>query len=121
MDAVKDENLVVIVDDCGTLYVSEWGVLYTDTYGSGLTMFPKAKMQETPPPAKTLPRPKGSFADFIRAVKAGTTDTATSFDYAARLTEFLLLGNLAQHAGAGNKVEWDGPNMQVTNLPDLNR
>jgi hypothetical protein len=31
------------------------------------------------------------------------------------------LGNLAQHAGAGNKVMWDGPNMRVTNIPELNR
>jgi hypothetical protein len=36
------------------------------------------------------------------------------------LTEFTLLGNLAQHAGVGKKVEWDGPNMKVTNLPELN-
>jgi hypothetical protein len=31
------------------------------------------------------------------------------------------LGNLAQHAGPENKVMWDGPNMRVTNIPDLNR
>ena len=37
------------------------------------------------------------------------------------MTEFTLLGNLAQYAGVGNKVEWDGPNMKVTNLPELNR
>ena len=53
--------------------------------------------------------------------REGKTNTATSFDYAARLTEFTLLGNLAQHAGVGKKVEWDGPNMKVTNLPDLNQ
>ena len=37
------------------------------------------------------------------------------------MTEFYLLGNLAQHAGVGKKVEWDGPNMKVTNLPELNQ
>jgi hypothetical protein len=31
------------------------------------------------------------------------------------------LANLAEHAGLGNKVMWDGPNMRVTNIPDLNR
>ena len=43
-----------------------------------------------------------------------------SFDYGTRLTEFAILGNLAQYAGAGRKLEWDGPNMKVTNLPNLN-
>ena len=70
-----------------------------------------------------LPRfeSRDPFRDFLRACREGKTDTATSFDYAARLTEFTLLGNLAQHAGPGKKVEWDGPNMKVTNLPELNQ
>ena len=59
--------------------------------------------------------------DFLRACREGKTDTATSFNYGARLTEFILLGNLAQHAGAGKKVQWNGPAMEVTNLTDLNR
>ncbi len=53
--------------------------------------------------------------------REGKTDTAIPFSYGARLTEFILLGNLAQHAGKGHKVEWDGPNMKVTNLTELNR
>ena len=51
----------------------------------------------------------------------GQAETAASFEYGTRLTEFTLLGNLAQYAGAGNKVEWDGEKMKVTNLPELNR
>jgi hypothetical protein len=43
------------------------------------------------------------------------------FEYGARLTEFAILGNLAQHAGVGRKVQWDGPNMKVTNIPELNQ
>jgi len=54
-------------------------------------------------------------------VREGKKETAASFDYGARLTEFTLLGNLAQHAGVGNKIEWNGPKMKVTNLPELNR
>ena len=58
---------------------------------------------------------------FPRACREGKNDTAAGFDYSARLTEFTLLGNLAQRAGKGKKVEWDGPNMRVTNLPELNQ
>ena len=77
----------------------------------------------TPPlPAHpwTLPRPQHSFADFLRACREGKNDTAAGFDYSSRLTEFTLLGNLAQHAGVGKKVEWDGPNMKVTSPTELN-
>ena len=47
-------------------------------------------------------------------------NSAAGFEYGARLTEFMLLGNLAQRAGQNKIVLWDGPNMKVTNLPELN-
>ncbi len=108
--------------DSGTLYVGEKGVIFADTYGGKMHLVPSEKMQAAPQPAKTLPRfPKGIFADFVQTCRAGRTDTAVPFEYGTRLTEFALLGNLAQHVGEGRKVEWDGPNMKVTNLPDLNQ
>lgn len=108
-------------DSSGTLYVGEKGLLYSSTYGSVMRLEPEAKMREFPQPPRSLARPENSFADFLRACRQGKTDTAAPFEYGARLTEFALLGNLAQHAGPGKKVEWDGPNMRVTNLPELNR
>lgn len=106
--------------DSGTLYVGEKGVIFTGTYGDKMHIVPYEKMKETPAPPKTLPRPKNIFADFLDAVRAGKTQTAVDFDYGTRLTEFALLGNLAMKAGPGKKVMWDGPNMKVTNLPELN-
>jgi predicted dehydrogenase len=108
-------------DSNGTLYVGEKGVLYTGTYGGRMRLLPLEKWQSMTQPARTLPRPKNIMTDFLEACRQGKTETAASFDYAARLTEFVLLGNLAQHAGVGKKVEWDGPNMKVTNLPELNQ
>lgn len=106
--------------DSGTLYVGEKGVIYTGTYGDRMHIVPYEKMEETPQPPKILPRTKDIFTDFIEACRAGKTETAVPFEYGARLTEFAILGNLAQRAGEGNKVEWDGPNMKVTNIPELN-
>jgi hypothetical protein len=108
-------------DASGTLYVGEKGIFFTGCYGGNPHVIPQEKMKDIPPPPKTLPRPKSSFVDFLTACREGKTETAIPFAYGARLTEFMLLGNLAQHAGPGKKVEWDGPNMKVTNLPDLNR
>jgi len=106
--------------DSGTIYVGEKGIIFTGTYGDRMHIVPYEKMKETPAPPKTLPRPQGVFVDFLTAVRAGKTETASPFDYGTRLTEFSLLANLATHAGVGRKVMWDGPNMKVKNLPELN-
>jgi predicted dehydrogenase len=107
--------------DSGTLYVGEKGVLYTATYGNKFHLLPFEKMQTMKQPERTLPRPKNIFSDFLTACRSGKRETAAPFDYGAQLTEFTLLGNLAQHAGVGQKLEWDGPNMRVTNMPELDR
>jgi hypothetical protein len=105
----------------GTLYVGEKGILYTGTYGGNMRIVPHKQMLETPVPAEALPRTSASAGDFMRAIREGRADTAAGFDYSAKLTEFTLLGNLAQIAGVGNPVEWDGSSMRVTNLTDLNQ
>ncbi len=107
--------------DSGTLYVGEKGILYTGTYGNRMHILPMEKMQTMTQPPRILPRPKNVMTDFLDACREGKTQTAASFDYGARLTEFTLLGNLAQHAGVGKKVEWDGANIKVINLPELNQ
>jgi hypothetical protein len=105
----------------GTLYVGDKGIIYTGCYGGRMHIVPMETMKQTPGPPKTLPRPKNVFADFIDAARSGKTDTAASFEYGTRLTEFTLLANLAQYAGVGNKVEWNGARMKVTNHADLNK
>ena len=107
--------------DSGTLYVGEKGILYTATYGNRFHILPMEKMNEIDQPPRTLPRPKNIMKDFLDAVREGKKETAAGFDYGARLTEFTLLGNLAQHAGVGNKIEWDGAKMKVTNMAELNQ
>jgi predicted dehydrogenase len=126
LPALHDELLKQYPDeqfsaDGGTLYVGEKGIIYTGCYGDRMHILPMEKMRETPAPPKTLPRPKTIFKDFLDACRAGKTDTAVSFEYGARLTEFAILGNLAQHVGAEKKVEWDGPNMRIINIPELNQ
>ena len=108
--------------DSGSLYVGDKGIIYTGTYGGKMHILPLEKMNEIQQPPVSLPRPDPNpFTNFVQTCRAGRTDTATPFEYGARLTEFCLLGNLAQHAGTGNKVSWDGQNMKVTNLTGLNQ
>jgi len=105
----------------GTLYVGDKGIMYTETYGNGTRILPEEAHKAFPAPDKTLPRVKGGHhGDFFQAVRGGQP-ACSNFEVASRLTEVVLLGALAMKAGLGNKVEWDGPNMKCTNIPDLNR
>ncbi|HWD18749.1 MAG TPA: Gfo/Idh/MocA family oxidoreductase [Verrucomicrobiae bacterium] len=106
--------------DGGTLYIGEKGVIFTGTYGEKMHILPLDSMSERPKPPQILARPADIFTDFVQACRAGRSETSAPFEYGTRLTEFSILGNLAQKAGLHQKVEWDGPNMKVTNIPELN-
>lgn len=66
------------------------------------------------------PGPIGHHAAFIDAAIAGSGDQLLSpIDYAAALTEFILLGNIAmQHSPSW--VEWDSRQAKITNHEDAN-
>ena len=65
-------------------------------------------------PAKTLPRVPGHHADWLRACKGGPA-ASSNFGYGARLTEFMILGNVALRTG--KMLRWDAANMRATNAP----
>jgi hypothetical protein len=58
--------------------------------------------------------------EWIAAIKEGNPMKCYSrFEIAAQLTEIMLLGCVALRAG--QKIEWDGPNMRATNCPEAAR
>jgi hypothetical protein len=102
--------------DQGGLYYGEKGVLMLP-HGGNPRLIPEARMKGFKMPEQTLPRDVDHYHDWIRACKGGPKPMS-NFDYAGPLTETILLGNIA--ALAGRKVEWDGPNMKVRNMPEIN-
>ena len=54
----------------------------------------------------------------MRAAAQGKAEASCPFEYAARLTETMLLGVVALHAG--KKIQYDGENMRVTNVSAAN-
>ena len=103
----------------GMVFIGDKGIMVAGNYGGGPRIVPEAQHQATPRPDKTLPRVKGTHQDdFFRAIREGTPACA-DFDYSAKLTEMVLLGCLAERAGAGQKVEWDAAAMQCKNRPEL--
>jgi predicted dehydrogenase len=101
----------------GSLLVGSEGSLYSpDDYGSSYVLLPKDKFADFKKPEQTLPRSPGHFEEFVRACKGGEP-AMSNFDYAGRLTETILLGNVAMRAG--QKIEWDAKAGKVKNLPDF--
>jgi hypothetical protein len=59
----------------------------------------------------------GPIEEWIAAIKGGPAP-GSNFDYAAPLTEMVLLGALAQRTG--RTLDWDPETMTVKGQPELN-
>ncbi|MHC4475407.1 MAG: Gfo/Idh/MocA family protein [Planctomycetota bacterium] len=101
----------------GALFVGDKGKLVCGCYGKSPRLIPESKMQTFERPPKTLPRVEGHREDWIQACKGGKP-ACSNFDYAGPLTEVVVLGNLAIRTR--KKLDWDGPNMKCTNVPEAN-
>jgi hypothetical protein len=99
----------------GSLIIGEKGKVYSDSdYHGTYTLLPKEMFEAHQKPGIT--QSPGHFTEFANAIKDGKPEMAWSnFDYASKLTEVVLLGNIALRAGG--KIEWDRVNMKITNNP----
>jgi predicted dehydrogenase len=103
----------------GVLFKGTRGKLVGGVYGESPRLIPESRMKEYKLPPKTIPRVEGTHEqDWVRACKNGRPAGA-DFEYSALLTEICLLGNIAKRVDA--RIEWDGPGMKVTNLPQANQ
>jgi hypothetical protein len=97
----------------GVIFVGSKGKLMHDTYGLNPRLLPKSLHDSYGMPAKKLARIASSHEmNWVEAAK-GKTEASCPFEYAARLTEVMLLGVVALRAGT--KIHYDGANMRVTN------
>ena len=98
----------------GALLVGSKGKLLHDTYGLNPRLLPSSLHASYGKPAQKLPRIQGERHE-LNWVDAAKVKTAAScpFEYAARLTEVMLLGVVALRTGT--KIHYDAQNMRVTN------
>jgi predicted dehydrogenase len=101
----------------GVLFVGSKGKLMHDTYGLKPRLLPKSLHESYGKPPQKLPRIKNHEMNWVEAAK-GTAEASCPFEYAARLTEVMLLGIVALRAGT--KISYDGANMRITNVPQAN-
>ena len=85
------------------------------------TLWPRDRMNDYAKQMErqTLPRVSGGpIAELFRAIKGDGPTPGSNFDYAAPLTEIVLLGAMAIRSG--KSLAWDSETMRVTNLPEAN-
>jgi hypothetical protein len=108
-------------DGGGGVFIGEKGYLTYETYGDNPKVFPEALAAAAERIPKSFPRVEtGHEVNWAKACK-GETQASCPFEYAARLTEVMLLGIVALRAGQGRKILYDGQTMSVTNVPEVNQ
>ncbi len=109
------------VSESGSLLVGDKGTLFSpNDYGAQYVLLPAGDFAGYKPPAPTLPRSPGHYAEWLTAIKENKpTMPMSSFSYAGPFTETVLLGCVALRF-PGRRLEWDGPNLKFTNVAEAN-
>lgn len=141
-DELKDDEFIGDGGG-GTVMYGDKGILVTDTYSRNARLLPSGLMSLFSRPEPTLKRIEGGMdghiANFVQGCLTGSP-TSSDFSRAGRLTEIVLMGNLAvrsfQHkervppAFPGGrpgfeypgrrKLQWDGAKMKIVNYEKAN-
>src|SRR5262249_29366686 len=98
----------------GAMLVGSKGKLIHDTYGRNPRLLPKSLHDSFGTPPQKLARipDENHEMNWVDAAK-GKTEASCPFEYAARLTEVMLLGVVSLRAG--KKIFYDAEHMRVTN------
>jgi len=99
----------------GTFLIGDDDILMSDTYSRSVRLVPEERMKAFSPnrPPETIPRIDGShFEEWVRACKGGAP-AGSNFEYSTRLTEAVLLGDVAIRSR--HRIEWDAANLRITN------
>jgi predicted dehydrogenase len=111
------------VADSGSILVGDKGILFSpNDYGAKFRLTPEKEFAgvQTGKPEKGSAGTDGDSDSFMKrewleAIRAGKPALASSnFEIAARLTETMLLGNIAVRFG-GQRLEWDATKLRFAN------
>lgn len=105
-------------DSGGSIFYGTKGIMSVTSHSASCRLLPEERMQAMAGalPPKTIPRVAGGpFREWAAAIRGGPK-CGSNFDYAAGLTEIVLLGVAAQRAQA--RLEWDAAAGRFPNRPD---
>ena len=115
------------LNSSGMMFIGADGVIMADAYCNRPAVYPESKdddvrkamasgaIKQTEPRS---PHPNNPQLEWARCIVNGGK-TSSGFDYAAPLSEFVQLGNLAIRSG--QTIQWDAAPMRVTNVAAANR
>ena len=98
----------------GLLFLGDEGTLLCRFHGMRPRLVPEAKMKRFTPPPKTLPRSPSNEREWLDAIRDRSKTTGANFEFEAKVTETILLGNVAQRAGG--LIRWDSRAMKAVNV-----
>jgi hypothetical protein len=114
-------DYVKLDSEGGAIFVGDKGILVHNTYGDNPRMFTNGLSDAGHLVPVSLPRITTSHEqNWISACK-GEGKASSPFEYAAGLTETMLLGVAALRAGQGRKVSYDAAKMEFSDAPDANQ
>lgn len=120
---------ITLESEGGVIFVGDKGILINDTYGENPRVYPESLQSVANAVPRTIPRIAQpgehdlSFRhvqNWLHAIRGNAT-ASSPLEYAAQLTETMLLGVVALRTGQGRKLLYDGERMQVTNIPEANQ
>jgi len=103
-----------LMPDQGSILIGSEGSMLVPHIGFP-SLYPTAKFSSF-----QVPKIKGGdhYHEFVDAV-LGKGQTSTPFDYSGRMTEAVLLGNIAARFPS-TTLEWDAKKLKITNLREAN-
>ena len=110
--------------DSGSLLVGDKGMMYSpDDYGAKYILLPEDSFKAYKKPAPRLPRngrgDDGMKLEWVAGIQGGPAPYS-NFEIASRLTESMLLGDVAIRA-TGKKLEYDGEKGRITNNAEADK
>ncbi|MGH7561345.1 MAG: Gfo/Idh/MocA family protein [Gemmatimonadales bacterium] len=114
-------DAVVLSREGGAILVGDKGILVHETYGRNPKLFPEELMQAAAAVPQTMKRIEVSHEMNWALACQGKAEPSSPFDYAAPLTEVMLLGIAALRAGQGRKVLYDSAAPAFSNAPEANQ
>jgi hypothetical protein len=123
---LPDDMQIPNNDGGGGIFVGEKGILTYGTYGDNPQIWPESLRPQAEAVPQSVPRITGGHEQNWAQACRGETSVSSPFDYAAGLTETMLLGVAALHANRvanrnGMKLYYDAAAMAFTNYPEANQ
>lgn len=110
MAAIRDKDGKPFNFSGGQLFVGDGGMILSD-YSRNYILPADGGLEELRP-EPSIPTSIGHHEEWLKAIRDGGPTTC-NFNYSGALSEAVLLGIVAYRSG--ETLQWDGPNLQVTN------